>query len=50
MRKRGQDYQDLGEDHFIKENAEAAARHYTRRLQQLGYDLQLTSQAVPVAA
>lgn len=38
------DYQDLGPDHFLRIEPERQKRYLVKRLQQLGYDVQLTEQ------
>jgi transposase len=50
MLKRGQEYKDLGPDHFDSRSEDVTVRNCTKRLTQLGYSVQLTKTNVPAAA
>ena len=40
--ERGEDYTDLGVDYFDKREPERLARHLTKRLVSLGFEVNLT--------
>jgi transposase len=46
MLKRGEDYKELGANYFDTRNTEARAKHYQKRLEQLGYEVQVTAHAL----
>ena len=50
MIKRDQDYQELGSDHFDQRRKDAVVQTCQKRLQQLGYTVQLTVNTAPIAA
>ena len=49
LMERGEDYQDLGVDYFDKRAPERLARHLTKRLVSLGFEVNLTPKAKVLA-
>jgi transposase len=43
--QRGCPYRDLGADYFLRANADNLRKYHVKRLQQLGYEVQLTGPA-----
>src|SRR5947209_41581 len=43
--QRGCLYRDLGADYFLRANADNLRKYHVKRLQQLGYEVQLTGPA-----
>jgi transposase len=46
MLKRGEDYKELGGNYFDERNKTSRVKHYTKRLEQLGYEVRLTQHAL----
>ena len=46
MLKRGQPYHDLGPDHFDKTNRARLATRLAQKLDELGFDVEITERAL----
>jgi hypothetical protein len=49
MITRGQDYQDLGANYFDERNKETVKRQAVKRLEKLGFQVELTAAPATVA-